>query len=187
MAFSDFFEDLRVFSSAHSGGVGKYIYYPGIRVVFLFRLSQLFYDIGLRPLAYLCTNVNDFLHGVWIGPRVIAGKGLSLAHPRGLVVNPGVVIGDYCTLLNGVTLGGPSIRLGNFVEVCAGAQVISRPDRYIEVGDLSVIGAGAVVVSSVPQRSIVGGVPAKLIKKNDLSKWFSERGYLKSCWEAKYK
>lgn len=178
-----FLEDVRVFSAAHPGGVFKYFYYPSFRVVLVFRLSCFFYRIGLRPIAYLFTNLNDFFHGVWIGPRVKAGRGLLLAHPRGLVVNPETVIGDYCTLLNGVTLGGPSVSLGDYVEVCAGASVISTDSRSVHVGDHVVIGAGAVVVSSISSKSIVGGVPAKFIKGNNLDCWFSERPYLESVWK----
>lgn len=178
-----FLEDVKVFCASHPGGIAKFIYYPSFRVVLIFRLSQFFYRIKLRPLAYLLTNLNDFLHGVWIGPRVQAGKGLSLAHPRGMVLNPGTVIGDYCTLLNGVTLGGPSVTLGNYVEVCAGASVISTAVRPITIGDHAVIGAGAVVVSSVGARVVVGGVPAKAIKENDLGAWFAERSYLEKVWK----
>lgn len=69
-------------------------------------------------------NLNDFLHGVWIGPRVNAGKGLSLGHPRGIVINPTTTIGNYCTIINQVTLGGPEVTLEDFVEIGAGAKLL---------------------------------------------------------------
>lgn len=165
--------DIAVFNMVHvGGGVFKYLYYPDFRAVMIYRLSQLFYKQKItRPLAYICTMLNDFLNGVWIGPKVEAGPGLFLGHPRGLVVNPGTKIGCYCSILQRVTLGGPNITIGNHVEINAGAQVISnvRGLGRLIIGDNVSVGAGAVVVKDVPDNSIVVGVPAKVIKTVDPS------------------
>lgn len=48
-------------------------------------------------------------------------------------------------------------------DVWIGANVTILPNVYI--GEGSVIGAGAVVIKNVPEYSICGGVPAKVIKK----------------------
>jgi len=165
-----FLEDLSVFNLVKGSGIGKYFYYPEIRMIILFRLSQLFYQYKiLKPLAYLLTNLNDLLHGIWIGPRVKIGKGLSLAHSRGLVINPTTKIGDYCSILQRVTIGGPNVFIGNNVEILAGAQIISnkRGKGSLTIGDEAVIAAGALVIKDVPSNAIVAGVPATVIGYRD--------------------
>lgn len=52
------------------------------------------------------------------------------------------------------------IKIGN--DVWIGTRVIILPD--VVIGDGSIIGAGAVVTHSVPEKAVVGGNPAKIIK-----------------------
>lgn len=178
-------EDIRIFNGKQPGGLGKFIYFPDIRVVAIFRLSQLMLRWKLLPLAYILTNLNDFLHGVWIGPRVRAGKGLSLGHPRGIVINPQSIIGNYVTIINQVTLGGPSVVVEDFVEIGAGAKIISTDQRPVTIGAHSIIGAGAVLTRSVPPYSVVAGVPAKVLRKKDLEQWLVDRPYYRNVLQEK--
>jgi serine O-acetyltransferase len=69
-------------------------------------------------------------------------------------------------MLHGVTLGGtgkeegdrhPKIRRG--VMLSMGAKVLGN----IEIGEYSRIGAGSVVLKSVPPHCTAVGVPAKLV------------------------
>lgn len=176
--FAKLREDVRVFSAKHHHqGVFKYLYYPDVRAVILYRLSRWCFLHRLKPLAYLLVNLNDLFHGVWIGPNVTAGAGLSLGHPRGLVVNPGTRIGRYCTLLNQVTCGGPQVEIGDYVEVGAGAKIISTFDRHVHVGDHCIVGAGAVVTKSFPAGSILAGVPARQIGSKDMAGWAARHPY----------
>ena len=61
------------------------------------------------------------------------GKGFYLGHPRGLIVNPNVKIGNYCSFIQQVTLGGPSTVIGNNVSINAGAKIISDPLKDVKV------------------------------------------------------
>lgn len=162
-------EDFRIFRFVHPNKVLFNVFYlPCFRVVLLFRLSQLFYkSIVLIPLAYIFTILNDTLNGVWIGPRVEVGKGFYLGHPRGLVVNPNVKIGNYCSIIQQVTLGGPRTIIGDFVSINAGAKVISDPLKTdpVFVGNNSIIAAGAIVLSTQDESSVLAGIPAKSVKK----------------------
>ena len=161
-------QDIRVFCLVHpKRGVFKYFYYPDFRAVLLFRISQLLYQGRItRPLAYLFTMLNDFITGVWIGPKVAVGPGLFMGHPRGLVVNPSTKIGSYCSIMQRVTIGGPNVTIGDHVEINAGAQIVSntRGEGRLSIGNNVIIGAGAVVVKDVPSESLVVGVPAKVVK-----------------------
>ncbi|MDD3040470.1 DapH/DapD/GlmU-related protein [Bacteroides sp.] len=53
------------------------------------------------------------------------------------------------------------IVIGN--DCWIGTRVIILPG--VEIGDYSIVAAGAVVTKSFPPYSIIGGVPAKLLKK----------------------
>ncbi len=164
--YSNLKEDIKIYKIVHGKGVGKYFYYPDFRVLVIFRLSQLSYSkIIFRPIAYILTNLNDFFHGVWIGPKVKIGKGINLAHPRGLIINPDTIIGDYCNILQQVTIGGPNIIINDYVEILAGAKIISnvRKGNGLTIGKGAVVAAGAVVVKDIPKYAVVAGVPAKII------------------------
>lgn len=53
------------------------------------------------------------------------------------------------------------IKIGNNVWIGFGAQIMPG----VEIGDNSVIGAGAVVTKNIESNCVVGGVPARLIRK----------------------
>lgn len=178
MAFEKVCEDIRVFKLKHKTQnlYLAYFYYPEFRTQLLLRCSQWCYKHHLSLLAYLITVFNDFSAGIWIGPQPEIGKGLFLGHARGVVVNPNTKIGNYCTLVQQVGLGGPQVTLGNFVSIGAGAKIISRRDRSIEIGDFVIIGAGSVVTKSVPSFSVIAGVPAKRMRKITLADIQNEWG-----------
>lgn len=171
--------DFYVYRVVFGKGIGKYFYFPAIRTVLLFRLSQLLYKTKItRPLAYIITNLNDLLHGIWIGPRVKVGKGFLLAHPRGIIINPDTIIGEYCSMLQQVTLGGEKIIIGNNVEILAGSMVINDKshDKELYIGDGTVIAAGAIVLNNTPENSVVAGVPATIKKtKSSNDTWLNYR------------
>lgn len=66
-----------------------------------------------------------------------------------------------------VTIGGRShivdvLVLGDTVCVGTGARILGN----VHIGDGAVVGANAVVIHDVPAHSVVGGVPARVIKDN---------------------
>lgn len=54
------------------------------------------------------------------------------------------------------------IIIGNNVWIGAGAKIL----KGVHIGDGSIIAAGAIVTKDVPKKSLVAGVPAKIIKQN---------------------
>jgi acetyltransferase-like isoleucine patch superfamily enzyme len=54
------------------------------------------------------------------------------------------------------------IKIGNHVWIGLNAVIL----KGVTVGDGAIIAAGAVVTRDVPERCLVGGVPAKIIKEN---------------------
>ena len=110
----------------------------------------------------------EMMTNITLPSTAAIGPGLYIAHAGSIVVGSKSVIGEFCTLTQGVTIGhagggGKSEaefpRLGNRVYVGPGAILIGP----IEIGDDALIGAGAVVTRSVPPRGVVAGNPARLL------------------------
>lgn len=160
--------DIAVFDKSHGKGIVAKLYYPMFLAVILIRLQSYLFNIKiLRPISYLIVRVNDLFHGIWLGPQVQIGKGLFLAHARGLVVNPETIIGENCTILQRVTIGGPNIIIGDNVFIGAGAQIISRRHKKggLKIGDNVKIAAGSVVIHDIPDNVTVAGIPATIVRK----------------------
>ena len=68
---------------------------------------------------------------------------------------------DYVTIGPGVNIAA-SCRIGEGAFLGIGAIVRD----HVEIGAHSVVGAGAVVTGSVPERVMVFGNPARIIKRN---------------------
>ena len=89
-----------------------------------------------------------------------------------MIIGETTIIGDNCTLYQGVTIGGTGKEqgkrhptLGNNVMVSAGAKILGS----FKIGDNSKIGAGSVVLEEVPPNSTVVGVPGRVVKRNNVS------------------
>jgi serine O-acetyltransferase len=141
--------------------------YPGVRAVFWHRVAHFFYLHNLKFIARWISQTTRFWTGIEIHPGATIGKGLFIDHGMGVVIGETAVIGDNCTLYQGVTLGGTGIEkgkrhptLGNNVMVGCGAKILGP----FTVGDNSKIAAGAVVLSEVPPNSTCVGVPARIVK-----------------------
>jgi serine O-acetyltransferase len=87
----------------------------------------------------------------------------------GVVIGETSEVGADVTLYHGVTLGGTSLSkgkrhptIGDRVVIGAGAKVLGA----IAIGDDSRIGANAVVVKSVPENSVVVGVPGQVVSRS---------------------
>ena len=76
-------------------------------------------------------------------------------------------IGDHFRCFHNVTLGqknGKTPTIGNNVVVSCGASILGD----CIIGDNVIIGAGCVVVKSVPENSKIIGNPAVIVKKEGI-------------------
>ena len=101
-------------------------------------------------------------------PLNVFGPGLSIAHYGSIVVNNKARIDKNCRIQECVNIGATNGSakapiIGKNCFIGTGAKIIGD----IKVGDDVCIGAGAVVVKDVPDGVTVGGVPAKIISKNN--------------------
>ena len=140
--------------------------YPGIHAIIFHRMSHRLWNMGLKWLARILSNLARWFTGIEIHPGAVIGRRFFIDHGMGVVIGETAVIGDDCTLYHGVTLGGTSWEKGkrhptlaNNVVVGAGAKVLGP----ITVGEGARIGSNSVVVKDVPEGATVVGVPGKLI------------------------
>jgi len=139
--------------------------YPGVHALVFHRLAHAIWRRGFTVPARFVSHVSRFLTGIEIHPAAKLGPGLFIDHGMGVVIGETAEVGENVTLLQGVTLGGTSLKrekrhptLGNNVVVGAGAKIIGG----FKIGDGSRIGAGSVVVREVPANSVVVGVPGRV-------------------------
>lgn len=147
------------------------VLYPSFRVMLSYRRAHRLYEKGHYFWARWISQRAARKSGIEIHPGAQIGKGLFIDHGSGVIIGETTIIGDNCTLYQGVTLGGTGKEqgkrhptLGNNVMVSAGAKVLGS----FKVGDNSKIGAGAVVIKEVPDNATVVGVPGRVVKHNDV-------------------
>ncbi|MEN9218515.1 MAG: serine O-acetyltransferase, partial [Gloeomargarita sp. DG_2_bins_126] len=143
--------------------------YPGWHAVVLYRLAHPLYRWGVPLIPRLISHLARLLTGIEIHPGAQIGRGFFIDHGMGVVIGETTVIGDYCLLYQGVTLGGTGKEkgkrhptLGDHVIVGAGAKVLGN----ITLGNHVRVGAGSVVLRSVPSHCTVVGIPGRLICKD---------------------
>ena len=143
--------------------------YSGLHAVIFYRISSYFFRHKRFLLARWFSQYGKFRTGIEIHPGAKIGKGLFIDHGMGVVVGETAEIGDYCTIYQGVTLGGTGKdkgkrhpTLGNNVMVGSGAKVLGP----VIVGDGSKVGANALVLFDVPPNSTAVGVPARVVRIN---------------------
>jgi len=139
--------------------------YPGVHALVFHRAAHAMWRRGWKIPARLLSHVSRFFTGIEIHPAAKLGPGLFIDHGMGVVIGETAEVGENVTLLQGVTLGGTSLKrekrhptLGDNVVVGAGAKIIGG----FKIGDGSRIGAGSVVVREVPTNSVVVGVPGRV-------------------------
>jgi serine O-acetyltransferase len=141
--------------------------YPGFHALLVYRLSHWLWVHGLETPGRFASHLGRFLTGIEIHPGAKIGRRFFIDHGMAVVIGETSEIGDDVTIYQGVTLGGTSTHRGkrhptieDSVTIFSGAKVLGP----ITVGRHSRIGAGSVLVTSVPAHSTVVGIPGKVVK-----------------------
>ena len=151
--------------------------YPGLHALWGHRVSHYLWNTkigGLMWLARLISSLFRIFTGIEIHPGVKIGRRLFIDHGHGVVIGETSEIGDDCTIYQGVTLGGTSLKkdekrhptIGDGVIIGAGAKILGP----FEIGSSAKIGSNAVVVQPVLPGNTVVGIPARVVKKDNTDK-----------------
>jgi acetyltransferase-like isoleucine patch superfamily enzyme len=112
----------------------------------------------------------DFGLNIHLGGHVTINSGVSMQDQGGIYIGDGALIGHHVVLatlnhdLDPARRGDlhpAPIHIGKNVWIGANATVL----QGVTIGDGAVVAAGAVVTKDVPERTIAGGVPARVIRK----------------------
>lgn len=143
------------------------IFKAGFQAVLLYRVSHHLYQRGWIYLPWFLSRLSLAITGAEIEFNAQIGPGMFVAHPVGIVIGRGTVIGSDVTLFQGVTFGVKSWhpdeirkfpRVGNKCFFFSGAAVVGD----VTIGDECIVGAHAVVTRDVPSGAMALGVVAEI-------------------------
>ena len=121
-------------------------------------------SFGMFPPFY--TDCGKNIH---IGKNVFFNMGCKFQDQGGIFIGDGALIGHNVVLATLNHAQSPSdrasmipapIHIGRNVWIGANATVLPG----VTIGDGAIVAAGAVVAKDVPENTIVGGVPARIIR-----------------------
>mmetsp|Transcript_5134 Transcript_5134/g.6981 ORF Transcript_5134/g.6981 Transcript_5134/m.6981 type:complete len:456 (+) Transcript_5134:188-1555(+) len=143
-----------------------FLYFKGFHALQTHRVSNYLWKNGRRVLAHYLQSQMSQVYQIDIHPNASLGRGIMLDHGTGIVIGETAVVGDDCSILHHVTLGGSGKKnvdrhpkVGKGVLIGAGASVLGN----VRIGDGVQIGAGTLVINDLPDHSVAVGVPAKII------------------------
>ena len=166
---------IRMDLSRYSGGHTAWKWWrvfrqsPGFRFTVSLRLCRHFSQTG-APFRLWCCSIwhrrMQVKYGFQIPFACDIGGGLYLPHWGGIVVNSAVVIGEYATVLHGVTIGKTlrgddrgAPELGNRVWIGPNAVLVGR----VRIGDEVLVAPGAFINRDIPNQAVVVGNPGKIV------------------------
>ena len=130
--------------------------------------------IGSYSKLLSTSHFSKYGKGLTMGSNSAIGDFTHFGAPGGIEIGKDVIMGSYISfhaenhnfsdttkLIREQGVNSKGIKLGNNIWV--GAKVTFLDG--CEIGDNSVVAAGAVVIGKFENNSIIGGIPAKLLKK----------------------
>lgn len=112
----------------------------------------------------VCPNSTLILKSGFFNENVQLTCGGYVEIGEGVAIARDVVIWNYDAheiIGNHKGISEPII-IGNHVWICQGARIL----KGVTIGDGAIIAAGAIVTKDVPSRTLVAGIPAKVIREN---------------------
>ncbi len=151
---------------AAAGWLDVVLSYPGFHALIGHRAAHALWRAKVPLLPRFVSSLVRVVTAIDIHPAATIGQGVFIDHGIGVVIGATAIVGDGCTIYQGVTLGGTSLdrvkrhpTLGRNVTVGSGAKVLGD----ITLGDGAKIGSNSVVVRDVPANATVVGIPGRVV------------------------
>ena len=142
--------------------------YPGLHALMLHRVAHSFWGNDLKWFGRATSHFCRWLTGIEIHPGATIGRRVFIDHGLGVVIGEMSVIGDDCTIYQGVTLGGTALVKGAKRHPTLEAGVVVGANACVlggfTVGAGARVGSGAVVTRPVPAGATAVGNPARIIE-----------------------
>jgi serine O-acetyltransferase len=130
------------------------------------RKGKLVWPSLILPFLTVLQKVVELVTGISIPFTANIGRGLYIGHFGGIILSPDTVLGEYCNLSQGVTIGQAGRGgkqqtpvIGDRAYIGPGAKIFGG----IRIGNDVAIGANAVVTKDLPDKAVAVGVPAQII------------------------
>jgi len=144
----------------------------------LYQVERWFYLHHAPFIPKIIKGLIYIIHSSSISYETEIGKNCKFLYGGiGCVIGKETKIGNNVIIGTNVLTGGRSNKsgmpiIGDNVYIATGAKVLGN----IKISDNVIIGANAVVICDVPENCSVGGVPAKILKKDIDVKQFCSLG-----------
>jgi serine O-acetyltransferase len=163
------------------GFLTPFMHFKGFHALQSYRIANCLWNKGRNGLACYLQNRISEKFGVVVHPAAVIGKGILIDHATSVVIGETAVAEDNVSMLHEVTLGGTGKMAGDRhpkvrrrVLIGAGAKILGN----IKIDVESKIAAGSFVISDVPPKCAVAGVPAKIVSKTGVSRPAFEMDHL---------
>ncbi|MBT2689223.1 serine acetyltransferase [Bacillus sp. ISL-47] len=134
----------------------------------IYRLGNWCYKRKIPFVPKISWILNFLVFNSHIPYSATIGKNTKFAYGGiACVIHNRAIIGANCIIGSNVTIGGKSRKIGvpiigDNVYLSTGSKILGD----VKIGNGVMVGANAVVVKDIPDRCVVAGVPAKIIKEN---------------------
>src|SRR5450830_508084 len=143
--------------------------YPGLHAIVMHGWAHWCWKRHMKWVGRFISYIARIITGIEIHPGAVIGRRVFIDHGFGVVIGETAIVGDDCSIYQGVTLGGTSLHSGakrhptleRGVIVGAGAQVLGA----FTVGAYAKVGSNAVLLKPVPPGATVVGNPARIVGK----------------------
>lgn len=144
-----------------------FLHFKGFHALQAYRVANfLWHHEGRKTLAHYFQSQMSQCFQIDIHPKATLKSGIMIDHGTGVVIGETAVVGNNCSILHHVTLGGSGKRgvdrhpkIGDGALLGTGATILGN----IKVGKGCQVGAGTLVIDDLPDHSVAVGVPAKII------------------------
>jgi len=133
------------------------------------RKGKYFWIRVILPFLTILQKIVEITTGIVLPFTAKIGKGLYIGHFGGIILGPQTVMGEYCNISQGITIGQAGRAgvqetpvIGDRVYIAPGAKIFGG----ITIGNDVAIGANAVVTKDLPDNAVAVGIPAKIINYN---------------------